>query len=336
MASTHRIVPIRRILVAIRDVNRQPPRHQLRKAATLARSLHASVELFHAITEPIVPHLMHRKGGFRDVFATARETVEERVQSRLDRLARSPEFRGIRVHSAFSWDYPAHEAVVRRALATRADLVIAGTHERSFGARLLLTNTDWELVRQCPCPLLLVKSTRDYSKPAVIAAIDPFHAHAKPARLDDRIIDIAATFAKRLGGTLHLFHAYMPLTIVAPGPAGQPLALAPSAELEDMHTESVANVFDTFAEKAGVPPSRRHLHMGEVTSELESVVKRTKAGIVVMGAVSRSRLRRIFIGNTAEAALDRLSCDLLVVKPRRFVTEVPKRTRAALMARATT
>jgi universal stress protein E len=67
--------------------------------------------------------------------------------------------------------------------------------------------------------------------------------------------------------------------------------------------------------------------MGEVASELESVVRRTKAAIVVMGAVSRSGLRRVFIGNTAETVLDRLSCDLLVVKPRSFVTQVPKRAR---------
>ncbi|HVY79606.1 MAG TPA: universal stress protein [Steroidobacteraceae bacterium] len=333
MPSTRKNLTVRRILVAIRDTQ-QPLRQQLSKAAVLARSLGASVELFHAITEPIAPRLMHRRDGFENVFASAREMVEKRLQRRLDKLAHSPELRGLRVHSVLSWDYPPHEAVVRHVLATRADLVIAGTRERSFGTRLLLTNTDWELVRQCPCLLLLVKSSRDYRKPAVIASIDPFHAHAKPARLDDRIVDVGAAIAKRLGGQLHVFHAYLPLTILAPGPAGQPLALAPSPELEDVHTESVSTVFGKFAEKAGVPPARRHLHMGDVTSELESVVKKTNAGIVVMGAVSRSRLRRIFIGNTAESVLDRLSCDLLVVKPGRFVTEVPKRPRAALTARA--
>ena len=33
-----------------------------------------------------------------------------------------------------------------------------------------------------------------------------------------------------------------------------------------------------------------------------------------MGAVSRSGLQRIFIGSTAERVLDRLPCDLIVVK----------------------
>jgi universal stress protein E len=33
-----------------------------------------------------------------------------------------------------------------------------------------------------------------------------------------------------------------------------------------------------------------------------------------MGALSRGALERIFVGSTAERALDRIPCDLLVVK----------------------
>jgi universal stress protein E len=319
-------VRIRRILVAIGDL-RRTPRSQLRKAATLARSMHASIELFHAITEPVAPHLAHRRDDFEALFTQAREVVEQHAQRRLERLAQSPVFRGLRVRTLASWDYPAAEAIVRRAVETNATLVVAATHARRFGERWLLTNTDWELVRQCPCPVLLAKSSRDYRRPAVIAAIDPFHAHAKPARLDARIIDIAATFASRLRGTLHAFHAYLPLTMVSPALVGQPLAITPSPELEEMHTQRIGTIFDTCANRAGIASARRHLRMGEVASELESVVRRTKAAIVVMGAVSRSGLRRVFIGNTAETVLDRLSCDLLVVKPRSFVTQVPKRAR---------
>ena len=37
--------------------------------------------------------------------------------------------------------------------------------------------------------------------------------------------------------------------------------------------------------------------------------------VMVMGAVSRSRLQELFVGGTAEFVLDRLPCDVLVVKP---------------------
>jgi hypothetical protein len=52
-----------------------------------------------------------------------------------------------------------------------------------------------------------------------------------------------------------------------------------------------------------------------------------------MGAVSRSAIKRFFIGNAAERALDRLSCDVLVVKPRSFRSFVGVRAAATARAR---
>jgi hypothetical protein len=46
-----------------------------------------------------------------------------------------------------------------------------------------------------------------------------------------------------------------------------------------------------------------------------------------MGAVSRSGLKRVFIGNTAERALNELPCDVLVVKPPGFAKQVADRPR---------
>ena len=43
---------------------------------------------------------------------------------------------------------------------------------------------------------------------------------------------------------------------------------------------------------------------------------------VVMGAIARSGLKRLFIGSTAERVLDRLPCDLVIIKPLDF--EVPE------------
>ena len=46
-----------------------------------------------------------------------------------------------------------------------------------------------------------------------------------------------------------------------------------------------------------------------------------------MGAVSRSGLKGFLIGNTAERMLDRLGCDILIVKPddfRKPVSDTPR------------
>lgn len=315
---------IRRILVAIRD-ERRVSRSQLRKAAALARASGARIELYHAINEPDALYSL-RKGSLagqpvRAIF----DSVVERAETRLAKLAALKDFQGLTITSFAAWDFPPHEAVIRRALATDADLVVAAAQPKALGGRLLLSNTDWELIRHCPCPVLLVKSARKWKRPSIVASIDPFHAHDKPAALDRRILEAGHYVARELRGVLHAFHAYMPLAIIAPAPAGQALAFAPSPEIEAVHTEQVRREFDRIAARYGVAPRRRHLEMGAVQDELTRTIRNTRAGIVVMGAVSRSGLRRFLIGNSAERIVDHVDSDVLIVKPRGFLTRVPKR-----------
>jgi len=298
---------IRRILVAVRDLH-HPPRIELRKAAEIARAAKATVELFHVV-DPA------------DAHAPAKTL---KAEQRLDLFARSPFFRGLRVTRHSNVDYPPHEAIVRRAVKVRADLVIVATRTRGLMKRVLLRNTEWELIRQCPCPLLLVKSPRAYANSAVLAAVDPFHTHSKPANLDARLLDFGGAVARLLKGSLHVFHAYMPLVNYSPFP-GVAIPVGPPTEMEEAHAELIASEFDRIASAAGVPPRARHLHMGIVSSELCATARSTRANMVVMGAVSRSALRRLFIGSTAEAVIDELTCDVLVLKPAGFRSSVPAR-----------
>jgi universal stress protein E len=207
-----------------------------------------------------------------------------------------------------------------------ADLVMASLRVPTLPGRLWLQNTDWELIRQCPCPVLLVKSTRAYrARPVILAALDPFHAHAKPAALDQALLKTGDALAGALGGTLHAFHSYMPLVSTLPVPMGPVVPIGFPQEMEDIHGQQVAVLFDKLAGAAGIPAARRHLHMGNVQDELNATVKDVQASIVVMGAVSRSGLRRVFIGNTAESVLNGIACDVLIVKPRGFRSPIARR-----------
>ena len=322
---------IRHILVAIRD-ERRTARAPLRKAAALARATGARIELFHALNEPAALDALRRGSVAGHPTAEIMQALTARAEKRLARLAALDEFKGLKVSCAATWDFPPHEAVIRRAMVARTSLVIASAQPQETGGRLLLANTDWELIRHCPAPVLVVKNARPWRKPAVIAAVDPFHAHDKPASLDRRILEAGEYVARELKGALHVFHAYMPLPVIAPGPAGQPLAVVVPPEIEQVHSTRIEQVLDKVAARAGVPPRRRHLRMGATADELASVVRETGAGLIVLGAVSRSGLKRFFIGSTAETVLDRLDSDLLVVKPRDFSTRVPRRATLAWLS----
>ncbi|MGC2462337.1 MAG: universal stress protein, partial [Steroidobacteraceae bacterium] len=70
-----------------------------------------------------------------------------------------------------------------------------------------------------------------------------------------------------------------------------------------------------------------HVVEAHPVDAITGAARRLPAAIVVMGAISRRGLKRLFIGNSAEQLLDELPCDLLVVKPSRFVTGVPRSRR---------
>jgi universal stress protein E len=65
-----------------------------------------------------------------------------------------------------------------------------------------------------------------------------------------------------------------------------------------------------------------HLVSGLTHEELPALAEKLDAAVVVMGAVARNRLKRLFIGSTAERTLDHLPCDLLIVKPNWFKSPV--------------
>jgi universal stress protein E len=312
---------IRKILVAVKnpDARRQPG---VDKAIRIAKTLGASIELFHAISTPVFLEVQPLIGT--SIAELKRESLAKR-QQRLDLLVARARKLGVPASGAVEWDFPPHEAIVRQAVSVRADLVIAECHE---GKRRgwLMRLTDWELLRASPMPVLIMKSHKPWRRPRVLAAVDPSHAHAKPSGLDARIAAEGDLLAKALRGSLHLMHANYPsvigMTLGDPGIDAVTLAASYDAQKAQDKRE-----FEAFAAAAGIPRARRHLVDRSPADAIAVVARKVGADFVVMGAVSRSGLKRLFIGDTAERVLNSLSCDVLVVKPAHFQKRVTGKPR---------
>jgi len=313
-----------RVLFAIRnpEAARQPG---LSKAIQVARALGASLELFHALTETVFIELGRYEA---DAVDRLRERIEGSARVHLVRLCALARKHGVPVDYSVEWDYPPHEAVVNRATAIGARLIIAECHKGARTRPWLIHLTDWELLRTSPLPVLLLKNPRPYHRPVVLAAIDPSHARAKPLALDGRIVAAADELAGKLRGTLHVMHASYPSIVGADVATGaQRAATTWSTLTYDELQDQERQVFEEFRANAGIRRTRAHLVEGNPVSVIPRQAAKLKAGIVAMGAVSRSGLERVFIGNTAERVLGALPCDVLVVKP------APATTRATRPAR---
>ncbi|MGQ0430109.1 MAG: universal stress protein [Gammaproteobacteria bacterium] len=310
---------LKRILVAIADCEGRATA-ALAKAAALARGSGATVTLFHSLYNPEIAG----EGLFgpdtleRDIEAAVRARKEQ-----LGRLAAPLERDGIRTRLRVRWDYPVHESIVREVLREKSDLIVVESHRHTSLARVVLSNTDWQLIRLCPAPVLFVKTARPYDRARVLAAVDPMHAHAKPAALDADILAAAEWLARSFDGRLHAAHVYRLATPFTSGVLLEPVPLP--VDVSTGQLRRIRAEFDALIAAYDLPKARRHLRAGSAALELVAIAERIGAGIVVMGAISRSGLKRLFVGHTAERVIDRLNCDVLVLKPAGFRTPVPRR-----------
>jgi universal stress protein E len=205
---------------------------------------------------------------------------------------------------------------LRQIKLTKPDLVLIEAHKHNVFARFLLTQTDFELIRHCPVPLLIVKGHAAWRSPSILAALDPFHSKDKPSKLDEVIIGAARAFAEKTSGTLHAAHIFKPLLPYLPSVPGTTLIEVSGADKRTYEAAVRKHFYEAVA-RHGLPKSKAHLIGGDSMLALPELAHTLRAGLVVMGAVSRSALKRLFIGSTAEHVLDRLECDVLIVKLKR-------------------
>jgi universal stress protein E len=312
--------PIRRILVAVKDPTAKSL-PAVTKGAQLARAFGAHLELFHGISTPL----------YVDTYSyqESLEEIERRMKAarvaELEKIAAGLRRQDLSVSVAAAWDFPVYEAIVRHSVRNKIDLIVAERHAKPHVVPGLLQLTDWELLRTSPVPVLLVKTAAPYKHPVVLAAVDPAHTLSKPAKLDDEILRLGKAFSAALRGPLHAVHAYIPII-----PETLPRHLASDEAVKKLHAQTAAAARHRLSRAvlaAGVSRPRAHLVGRHPIDAIEQTAHKIHSDIVVMGAISRSGIKRFFFGNTAEALLDSLACDLLIVKPGHFAARVPKRVR---------
>jgi universal stress protein E len=301
---------IKRILVVVDPTIEDSA--AVRKAAQLAKAAAASIELHIC---DFAPELDAARFFDAPTLAIAVAPVAARHQLHLDRLAAALRAAGVAATTSVEFTNPLYEGVLRRVAASQPDLVVKDSHFHGVLRRALLSHADWHLVRDCPVPLLLTKQSAWHEPPRVAAAVDPNHPGDVGARVDHAIIDEADRVARTLGTRPWLLHVFSTLNLISvePGIATAPLGtdLAAVQVLRQLHQTQL----EGLAARHGIAAADTRLIDGIVTHALPDFASDSGLDVLAIGAIARSRLHDRFIGSTADRVLDRIGCDLLIVKP---------------------
>lgn len=290
------------------------------RAIDVAKQLGMGIDLFSCYYEP--PLASEVAAAFIPYTDVCEVTLHQQLDNLRD-LARSYGEDNVDISIKAVWDSPLHEGIVREALRCTPRFVMKETHYHSAISRALFSNTDWQLIRQCPVPLWLVKSDGAFVDPTILAAVDPVNTADQDASLDALILSEALDISAQLGGNVHAVH----VLDVAPdiAAAGSSIVSLSSLNVDDIvhkasteHTSALADLMSRFK----LPAEQVHMKAGIATELLPYLAREWSARLVVMGAVDRSRLQHAILGSTAEKVLDHLPCDVLVIKPVGFVSSI--------------
>lgn len=302
---------VRNILVIVDPTATEHP--SVDKAEVLAKHFGARLELYICDTK-----------SARETRLLAQRAVDPsrlldvNLKPMLEALAEPLRARGIDVTTDCGFADSLADGLIDCIMRTNADLVVKDTHHHSLVQRTLISNTDWQLIRASPAPLLLVKPREWNHPPVFLGAVDPGHLNDKPAALDHEILQWGRALAQRIEGNLHAVHVYVPLTVAATAAnVTAPLANTLTPEAMEYEDKQKRQELHALTDNYGLAESNVHLELGVATDLLPRKAEELGADVLIMGAVARSGLQRLFIGSTAERVLEKLPCDVLIVKTAR-------------------
>ena len=207
-----------------------------------------------------------------------------------------------------------YEAIIRRAAVLHADLIFKPLRQHGFLRRALFSATDWNLVRCCPAPLLLINHASAIHRKPVIAAVDVDTKDVVHQELNQIVLSQARQLADLLGSTVHLVNAYSLSPYIGAGSAAdQVIRLKQKNQLK-----SALNM----AAKYQIAADQVHLREGAADLVINDLAREIDAGVIVLGTVARSGISGLFIGNTAESIMEHTQSDVVAVKQSDFISSI--------------
>jgi universal stress protein E len=198
---------------------------------------------------------------------------------------------------------PLYEAVVRRVLEVRPDLVIKSAAGHHPLQRFTLDANDWQLARTCPVPLMLTRGRPWSAAARFLAAVDV--SDANTSSLARSILQTAGFLTLGCGAQLDVVYS----------------------ETDGTNEEGSARrreCLDRLVSEFRVGRESKHILNGTAEETLPGFAAERGYDVMILGALTRQRGLSALVGTLTSRLVDELDCDFVLVKSDSFVTPVTK------------
>ncbi len=264
----------------------------LKRAEQLAVDTSAQLHLFCCEYQEDISEFESKRDAKHDLLEVTR--------TRLEALARPLREEGLDVTCEAYWNRDWQASIVRAATRIGADLILKSSDPHSYLQRHLTKTSDYSLLRQAPCSVLLVRDDGPWMEQKILASVtldtqDPDHD-----LLNNSIITEAHRLAKAMQSQVHCVTAVDPNNDIAD-------------VLQLLNNEEPLTNEEKISERFGIAPERVHIQRGKATEIISSTARDLRVDTLIIGTVARRGVAAMLLGNTAEKVIDSVDMDVLVV-----------------------
>ncbi len=223
------------------------------------------------------------------------------------------------------------DAIIQAVMTGRYDCLVKQPTPSHGFRQNLFGSIDMRLLRACPCPVTVSHlEPGDYSRRAVVALGYSGENETK-ARLNEALLDFAAFGLETEFAEMHIVHAWSLYgeSLLTHGRGKlPPERLKELVERERVERQQwLENLVDEYRSTLDDDRAKRfnpklELLRGDPTVVIPQRVKELDADLLGIGTVSRAGFSGWLIGNTAEAILNCIDCDVVALKPEGFISPV--------------
>jgi universal stress protein E len=211
-------------------------------------------------------------------------------------------------------------SVILAVLANHHDLVMkaaggnAGRWARLFGTG------DQKLMRKCPCPVWISKSSTEPRLRKILAAVDLDPTEPDTESLAKQIMSLATSLAAEEGSELHVVHVWR--LAAETDLRGRTIDAADVDEIVRSIGAAHQSELDGLLKAHPYDKRTAHLVRGDAEDVITELADTLEVDLVVIGTVGRAGVPGLLIGNTAETVLNSVDCSVLTLKPDGFETPI--------------
>lgn len=294
------------------------------RAVAVAETFKSDLHIFQSLqTEPVLQSAFHATPDSAQVHVQFAAHERERVANLTGELQR--QHPNINISGDVIQGLPRSNAILECAKQIEATLIMKASREEKFLLGIL-SNTDWDLLRDAAIPVWLVQPPSNPTSGIVVALELEVDESAELA-LDQRVFNVARTLSEKLGSALYTVHAYelpthddfMGYAPIYPGEMVDARTIDKLHDAAERDADRVAHkhgqLIADFLTQQNLALDDVVVAEGYAPDLIKQEAEKHQAGLIVMGASpDKGRWDRLTRNVTAEVTLDNAPCDILFAR----------------------